>query len=627
MKKTGLKTFVCSFVFSLFTILAVNEAFFHTRRPSTQELKIPNQNIALFFKDELRTAAPYQIKPVKKIALTVAVKPDKHTKISSVEAIYTPSSALEISDDNSSEAPLKETADIPLEITASDVFDPSLKITKETPKVSQNFESMIKSSPPVADEDFIIAKEENIPITLAEKPKHDRRQLAQAEIKERAKQAIQSITESDNDTGGSYDTGDEDYSTDQNENIHSPKNLILAQADSKEKPRKAIQPITESDNNTGGSYDTGNEDYSADNEPQNLLIPLQRDYANANKSNKIKIEKTPAENQIALAKGNIPIKSMASEKISEKASSEQEKELSEEKKWETMAEKNNEESPWVVAKGTKFPKNNSVLNEDYYKNADTKEIKSTLSNDKQFDSSSDNDVKLASDMVQNILIPIPEDIMNDENLTPQLESSNKTKSIEAEVSEREKERKDAAQVLKDEIDKTASPEKSSKGGLLKSITSIFSSGSSSDSTKKAEQPEEEGSSFVDRFTNRLTRPKNSAPSKILPVEMRLSFQPNRAEISGTTLKWIQAFANKVNQDSSVILEIRIDGSSSYALQQKRLNLLHNILTNKGVDYSKINTVFTTREPNSFIIRTVRVNSNIDRDVKENKESAAYYQSW
>lgn len=621
MKKTGLKTFVCSFVFSLFTILAVNEVFFHTRRPSTQELKIPNQNIALFFKDELKSAAPYQIKPVKKIALTIEAKPNQPLEISMAEPIYTPSSALETSDVNSSEVPLKETADIPLEIAASDVFDPSLKITKETPKVSQNFESMIKSSPPVADEDFIIAKEENIPIVLAEKPKHDRRQWAQAEIKEQAKQATQPITESDNDTG------DEDYSIDQNENIHSPKNLILAQADVKEKPRKAIQPITESGNDSGGTYSTGDEDYSTDNEPQNLLIPLQRDYANANKTNKIKIEKTPAENQIALAKGNIPIKSMASEKISEDIAPEQEKEQSEEKKWETMAEKNNEESPWVVAKGTKFPKNNSVLNEDYYKNADTKEIKSTLGDGKQFDNSSENDVKLASDMVQNILIPIPEDIMNDENLTPQLESSNKSKSIESEVTEREKERKDAAQVLKDEIDKTASPEKSSKGGLLKSITSIFSSGSSSDSTKKAEQPEEEGSSFVDRFTNRLTRPKNAAPSKILPVEMRLSFQPNRAEISGTTLKWIQAFANKVNQDSSVILEIRIDGSSSYALQQKRLNLLHNILTNKGVDYSKINTVFTTREPNSFIIRTVRVNSNIDRDVKENKESAAYYQSW
>lgn len=119
----------------------------------------------------------------------------------------------------------------------------------------------------------------------------------------------------------------------------------------------------------------------------------------------------------------------------------------------------------------------------------------------------------------------------------------------------------------------------------------------------------------------INRPKSCR------AEMRLAFQPNRAEISGTTLKWIQAFANKVNSDRSVILEIRIDGTSSYALQQKRLNLLHNILTNKGVDYRKINTVFTTREPNSFIIRTVRINSNIDRDVKESKDQAAYYQSW
>ena len=57
------------------------------------------------------------------------------------------------------------------------------------------------------------------------------------------------------------------------------------------------------------------------------------------------------------------------------------------------------------------------------------------------------------------------------------------------------------------------------------------------------------------------------------------------------------------------LEVRINGTSSTALQQKRLNLLYNILTNKGVEYSKINTVFTAREPNSFILRSIIQNNN------------------
>lgn len=89
---------------------------------------------------------------------------------------------------------------------------------------------------------------------------------------------------------------------------------------------------------------------------------------------------------------------------------------------------------------------------------------------------------------------------------------------------------------------------------------------------------------------------------------------------------LQAFANKTIEEKNVGLEIRIDGSSSYELQQKRLNLLNNILASSGVDYRKINTVFTTREPNSFIIRTVRLN-NSNGGIKENNEWQDYYKAW
>ena len=106
----------------------------------------------------------------------------------------------------------------------------------------------------------------------------------------------------------------------------------------------------------------------------------------------------------------------------------------------------------------------------------------------------------------------------------------------------------------------------------------------------------------------------------------MAFQPNRAEISGVTLKWLQAFANKINEDRNAGLEIRIDGSSSYELQQKRLNLLNNILASNGVDFNKVNTIFTTREPNSFIIRTVRIN-NANGGIEENNDWQDYYKVW
>ena len=39
--------------------------------------------------------------------------------------------------------------------------------------------------------------------------------------------------------------------------------------------------------------------------------------------------------------------------------------------------------------------------------------------------------------------------------------------------------------------------------------------------------------------------------------------------------------------------------------QKRLNLLYTIFANNGVNYDKINIIFTARDPNSFIIRNVK----------------------
>ena len=91
---------------------------------------------------------------------------------------------------------------------------------------------------------------------------------------------------------------------------------------------------------------------------------------------------------------------------------------------------------------------------------------------------------------------------------------------------------------------------------------------------------------------------------------------------------MQAFANKATEDDNIILEIRIDKNSSYALQQRRLDLLHTILNNKGIGEGKVNTVFTSREPNSFIIRTLRINDNLsNKPVTKNQQKKSNYQTW
>ena len=614
MKKTAFKTFVCSFVFSLFILFIINGLFFYTPAKTSQDIKIPSKNISLFFMGDAGSAVSARVRPIKKIALR---RLQKETP-PAVETVYAPAQlpnpSAEPVVEKSPQTPDTPPFDIPLEIASADIAEP----TKEL--VSADFDRIMNTPPPVYD----ISKEETVPTaekTLAEAVQSQKDNPAQPEPLKR----VISITDPENEKDqGGWDTGDDDYTVDENE-LHEPKPLLTANNEIKEPALNAVGSIT--DSSSDGGYDRGDDDYSTD-DSQSLLIPLQKDMSEKN-DGKFKVVQSADKDQIAMVSNNMPISSMMENKKSAENVTNQEAETTQqEKKWESMAEKQNNDTPWVAAKGTKFPKNNAILDAKYYKDAEHAALEAPRGAQEK-----SKEVKLAAEMVQNILIPIPEDILNEKNLVPQLETPKKEdneQTQEADVSAVKDTVKEAA------VEKSSSSEdakkKENKGGLLKSLTSLFSgstTSSQSETEQSVEEEEDDGSnSFVDRITGRLgRRKKNDPPTKILPAEMRLAFQPNRAEISGTTLKWIQAFANKVNSDRSVILEIRIDGTSSYALQQKRLNLLHNILTNKGVDYRKINTVFTTREPNSFIIRTVRINSNIDRDMKERSDQAAYYQSW
>ena len=581
MKKTSLKTFVCSFVFSLFTIFTVDGVYFRNRFVRTEELKISNKNITLFLKNELKSTVSSKVIPVKKIALTL---PDK-TSSSQILLQEDASLALEsksgketlfASADQTPQTQKKQSAKevslIPLEI------DPRLKAKSQ--KIVEDFDKIINNSPPVDETEIIIAKDEtdlNILSSENEKPEFVNKSPADL-LPEQAGEI---------------------------------KPFLVAEAKS---PNNLISKISAS------SAQAKQEDFS---EP---LIPIEKDGVPAKSNGKIEIINSPDQNQLAMAEKNIPIKSMISSSAKEGAGNTEKQG----NRWTTMAEKNDIDEPWVVAKGTKHPKNSNVLDQEYYKNGEKENIRKAMGVSSSY-SQQDNEIQLAdSGMVKNILIPIPEDILNDENLTPQLvsPSSEEKAKLEKEVTENETVPQNQIKVEGKETPATPAPKTSS---FLKSITSIFS-GSENKNTEQStkENANVQDDEIEDNFFNRISGriKKFSSSQKILPTEIRLSFQPNRAEISGQTLKWIQAFANKTLEDSSIGLEIRIDGTSSFALQQKRLNLLHNILTNKGVEYSKINTVFTTREPNSFIIRTVRINNNFNRSKEDNNRSIQqYYQQW
>ena len=341
------------------------------------------------------------------------------------------------------------------------------------------------------------------------------------------------------------------------------------------------------------------------------LLPLEKSGdALAEANTKVNIGSPEKLNQVALADKSIPIQSMekgiapASAPLTEAAKPQ----------WQSMSEKSAaSDSPWLVAKADGALKNRKIAEEDFYQKENA-EIKRALNPQPE----PAQGVKVAAETVKNLLIPIPQDILDDENLTPQLSYTPKGKSPEP---EKKAENTPIAENKPTAVDDNS--EESKKNRILSSLNSIFKANSKiKESQKPAEPP-----SIIAEIRKKFQ--KTESMGKIMPTEMRLSFQPNRAEISGQTLRWIQAFAARAADDKDMTIEIRIDGTSAMELQQKRLNLLHNILTNKGVEYSKINTVFTQREPNSFILKTIshnrfnqkRSNGNI------NKTAAGYYQQW
>lgn len=182
---------------------------------------------------------------------------------------------------------------------------------------------------------------------------------------------------------------------------------MIASGETREPARKAINPIAES--NDEGGYDKGSDNYDIEENDQNLLIPLQKDFAATEGS--FKVARTADKDQIAMVSGSTPISSMINKDNAADGIVRREPKAEEQqpgKNWESMAEKSGSDNPWVAAKGTKFPKNNAVLDAKYYKDADQAALEAP-----QGTAEDGKSVKLAADMVQNILIPIPEDILNE----------------------------------------------------------------------------------------------------------------------------------------------------------------------------------------------------------------------
>ena len=172
---------------------------------------------------------------------------------------------------------------------------------------------------------------------------------------------------------------------------------------------------------------------------------------------------------------------------------------------------------------------------------------------------------------------------------------------------------------------TVAQKKAESKGFLNSISSWFSDKQPTDTAAKpnsktapayssqgagkAEETINSNDALVSFYETIQETKQEQAKNKIIPSELKLSFQPDRAEISGQTLRWLKAFSEKAKEEKTY-LQIRLDATAPIELQRKRLNLLYTIFMNNGVDFSKVDTVFSLTEPNAFIIRTLQLKQNL-----------------
>ncbi len=295
-----------------------------------------------------------------------------------------------------------------------------------------------------------------------------------------------------------------------------------------------------------------------------------------------------------------------------------------------------EDSPWVVAKGSKYIKNKKLLE----KFQDQNPQGLFTDNSKELAVADDNiSYKVAERIKQSIIFPIPDEILNDENLTPTFitgvprqktaASQNKTSSTEnnntSKVTSPAPKEKQLKIIPKLQIATTDKKDSS----FLNSISSWFSNkeettpkekikpqktfsyssqGAGTESNRGDTHSHISNDALVSFYETLQETREEQSRQKVVPSELKLSFQDGRAEISGQTLRWLKAFSEKAKEDT-MYLQIRLDATAPIDLQRKRLGLLYTIFMNNGVDLKKIDTVFSLTELNTFVIRTLQLRSD------------------
>ena len=460
----------------------------------------------------------------------------------------------------------------------------------------------------------------------------------------------------------------------ENEDIALADGDDLEIADASELPETTPETETESNNSSDDDNDDDMQIADAAQAPM-FTIPLKHNYNI--EGGTVTVSDATDNGKIALASHDVSVYNLGTENqadvtepLSERAEENEEETVSEtetstaqssELAANVASPQTSDDDPWEVAEvANKHAPKNSLGVKSQPETADV--------------ALPAQETQVAYRPQQNILIPIPDEIMQEENLTPQFSSSKENLQLEEELRSQNKlppADKDGntgsatggkndgsgtsgtsgnnsgtqapagsdgdapkieirplpAQIPADDTEKDfdeqneSNADDSSSKSLTDSITAWFSGvktkasnltkGSSDKSgSKDDEQETAEGKKSGGSIFQKLLGPQEEEKN-IAPSELKITFQPNKAEISGQTLEWLRAFADNTVKNDTVVVEIRASQSAPQAIQQKRLKLFYKLLADRGVDYHKINIIFTNREPNSFIIRNVRYASEED----------------
>ena len=597
MQKNNIKSFVCSFIFSVLAVIAVQKVFF--RAPEIKKNDTPTdtkvENISLFSEDTVDND----------IAPSFASVETPVVDTSDIDSLVTAQADTVI-----------EEQFLPVEQPAINEVIPQIQQTDQIalPKKQTVSTDLAYSSEITLDDDEIKEIKEN--------QKHLQSGIVYADISDTLSEMPQSAQENVPFEIADNDVSDEDIPLFENSAVLHEKINVSNNADTSKiamlDPNTLINSIESPDV-------TAQENNLAEADLKKSEVGALLELSNIDE---------PEIDETAWAKAEASSESGEIQSVLQNSAQD-------------------EDNPWVMAKGNKYAKNRVVVEEFNEKeeqqepevlnqaqsadepqasdepetapSSQEAQIEESLEDTQQtktlslIDTDDDRqnlsqtfsepllkqkttDTKLAYQMIQNILIPIPQDILNDADLTPDLTSSPEEREI-------------SSNIKTGDVKPTLSG-KDKETGLFKSISSWFSKDKVTSGIEKAQDTlSAAGSSVKQTVYSALGKVEdyNPATGSIMPAELRLSFQPNRAEISGQTLKWIYAFADNARDNNDVYIEVRIDGTSSYVLQQKRLNLLSSIFASRGVDWRKINTIFTSREPNSFIIRNIRFNNKEKED--------------